>query len=92
MSSKRGKVKRTKHVLNVDSDVATSLARSIIDPNIVPAGRQLERTPPSKIERVTTHRHHSKPDDSPTSEKVVKDEPCGQVNKQKNNHAYTTEV
>lgn len=84
MSSKRGKWKRTKNAYQNNSDDSPSLARSIIDEhsNIVPAGRQLERTPPSKIERVTTHRHPSKPDDSPTSEK----EPCGQVNNQTNMH------
>jgi len=87
MSSKRGKLKHIKKVLNFDSP---SLTRSIINehPNIVPVGRQLERTPPAKIERVTTQRHPSKPDNSPTSEKVVKDEPCGQVNKQTDNWLF----
>uniref|UniRef100_A0A671TBG4 Proteoglycan 4-like n=1 Tax=Sinocyclocheilus anshuiensis TaxID=1608454 RepID=A0A671TBG4_9TELE len=79
MSSKGGRIKRTKNVRNLDSHDAPSLAQSIIDeqPNIIPAGRQLERTPPSKSERVTTS-PPSKPDGSPTSEQVVKDEPCGQ--------------
>uniref|UniRef100_A0A8C1DF15 Uncharacterized protein n=1 Tax=Cyprinus carpio carpio TaxID=630221 RepID=A0A8C1DF15_CYPCA len=74
MSSKAGRIKRTKNVRNLDS-----LAQSIIDehPNIIPAGRQLDRTPPSKMEGVTTS-PPSKPDGSPTSEEVVKDVPCGQ--------------
>uniref|UniRef100_A0A8C1MKZ8 Uncharacterized protein n=1 Tax=Cyprinus carpio TaxID=7962 RepID=A0A8C1MKZ8_CYPCA len=66
MSSKEG----TKNVRNLDSDVASSLTQSII-----------ERTPPSKSERVTTHQS-SKPDVYPTSEQVVKEEPCDQVNKE----------
>uniref|UniRef100_A0A8C1I0Q7 Uncharacterized protein n=1 Tax=Cyprinus carpio carpio TaxID=630221 RepID=A0A8C1I0Q7_CYPCA len=66
MSSKEG----TKNVRNLDSDDASSLTQSII-----------ERTPPSKSERVTTHQS-SKPDTYPTSEQVVKDEPCDQVNKE----------
>uniref|UniRef100_A0A673GHZ8 WD repeat-containing protein 44-like n=1 Tax=Sinocyclocheilus rhinocerous TaxID=307959 RepID=A0A673GHZ8_9TELE len=79
MSSKEGRIKRTKNVRNLDADDAPSLTQSIIDehPNIIPAGRQLERTPPSESERVTTHQP-SEPDASPTSEQVVKDEPCGQ--------------
>lgn len=83
MSSKAGRIKRTKNVRNLDSHDAPSLAQSIIDeqPNIIPAGRQLDRTPPSKMEGVTTS-PPSKPDGSPTSEQVVKDVPCGQVNKQ----------
>uniref|UniRef100_A0A672PTG2 Uncharacterized protein n=1 Tax=Sinocyclocheilus grahami TaxID=75366 RepID=A0A672PTG2_SINGR len=40
-------------------------------------GRIKQRTPPSESERVTTHQP-SEPDSSPTSEQVVKDEPCGQ--------------
>ncbi len=56
MSSKGGRIKRSKNVRNLDSDDAPSLAQSILDeqPNIMPAGRQLEKTPPSKSERVTT--------------------------------------
>ncbi|XP_043078303.1 branchpoint-bridging protein [Puntigrus tetrazona] len=79
MSSKGSRSKRTKNVRDLESGDAPSLTLSIIDeqPNIIPAGRQLERTPPSKSERVTT-RPPSKPDGSPTSEQVVKDEPCGQ--------------
>uniref|UniRef100_A0A671K9S7 Transcriptional regulatory protein AlgP-like n=1 Tax=Sinocyclocheilus anshuiensis TaxID=1608454 RepID=A0A671K9S7_9TELE len=79
MSSKEGRIKRTKNVRNLDSDDAPSLTQSIIDehPNIIPAGRQLERTPPSESERVATHQP-SEPDASPTSEQVVTDEPCGQ--------------
>ncbi|XP_051764433.1 IgA FC receptor [Ctenopharyngodon idella] len=79
MSSMGGRIKRTKNVRNLDSDDAPSLARSIIEehPKIIPAGRQLDRTPPSKNERVTTYQP-SKPDGSPASQQVVKDEPCGQ--------------
>ncbi|XP_059425712.1 transcriptional regulatory protein AlgP isoform X2 [Carassius carassius] len=79
MSSKAGRIKRTKNVRNLDSHDAPSLAQSIIDeqPNIISAGRQLDRTPPSKSEGVTTS-PPSKPDGSPASEQVVKDEPCGQ--------------
>uniref|UniRef100_A0A8C1W106 Uncharacterized protein n=1 Tax=Cyprinus carpio TaxID=7962 RepID=A0A8C1W106_CYPCA len=66
MSSKEG----TKNVRNLDSDDASSLTQSIIDehPNII-------------HERVTTHQS-SKPDVYPTSEQVVKEEPCDQVNKE----------
>lgn len=85
MSSKRGRIKRTKNVRNLDSFDAASLAQSIIEEhsNIIPVGRQLERTPPSKSERVTIHQP-SKPNGSPTSGQVVKEELCGQVNKQTN--------
>ncbi|XP_050950158.1 transcriptional regulatory protein AlgP [Labeo rohita] len=79
MSSKRGRIKRTKNVRNLDSFDAASLAQSIIEEhsNIIPVGRQLERTPPSKSERVTIHQP-SKPNGSPTSGQVVKEELCGQ--------------
>ncbi|KAL1251090.1 hypothetical protein QQF64_018886 [Cirrhinus molitorella] len=79
MSSKGGRIKRTKNVRDLDSFDAPSLAQSIIaeHSNIIPAGRQLERTPPSKSERVTTYQF-IKPNGSPTSGQVVKDEPCGQ--------------
>ncbi|NP_001098414.1 uncharacterized protein LOC570187 isoform 2 [Danio rerio] len=80
MSSKRGKVKRTKNVRNLDLDDAPSLAQSIIEknhPNIIPAGRQLEGTPPCKSERITIHQL-SKPDASPTADQAVKDEPRAQ--------------
>ncbi|XP_073699802.1 uncharacterized protein [Garra rufa] len=79
MSSKGGRIKRTKNVRNLDSFDAASLAQSIIDEHsdTIPAGRQLERTPPSKSERVTTH-SFIEPNGSSTSGQVLKDEPCGQ--------------
>lgn len=81
MSSKGGRNKRNKKVRNVDAHDTPSLDRSIVDKrlNIIPAGRQLERTPPSKTERVSYQ--INKADDLTASQQVIKDEPCTQVNK-----------
>lgn len=79
MSSKGGRSKRTKNVRNLDAHDAPPLDRSIIDKrlNIIPAGRQLDRTPPSKTERVSEQ--INKAEDSTISQHVIKDEPCRQV-------------
>ncbi len=88
MSSKGGRIKRTKHLGNLDSDDAPSLIDE--QPNTMPAGRQFEKTTPSKSERVTTS--HPSKDGSPTSEQVVKDEPCGQVNKQTQRYQWAIRI
>ncbi|XP_057182284.1 proteoglycan 4 [Triplophysa rosa] len=78
MSSKGGRHKRTKNVRKLDAHDAPSLDQSIIDKrlNIIPEGRQLERTPPSKIESVSDQ--ITKAEDSTISQQVIKDEPCTQ--------------
>ncbi|XP_051549330.1 proteoglycan 4 [Myxocyprinus asiaticus] len=79
MSAKGGKNKRAKKVRHLDSNDAPSLSQSIIDKrlNIIPAGRQLERTPPPRSEIIRICQSNT-PDDTPASEHAVKDEPCAQ--------------
>ncbi|XP_051979672.1 proteoglycan 4 [Xyrauchen texanus] len=79
MSAKGVTDKRAKKVRHLDSNDAPSLSQSIIDKrlNIIPAGRQLDRTPPPRSE-ITTICQSNTPDDTPGSEQAVKDEPCAQ--------------
>lgn len=81
MSSKGGRNKRTKNARKLDAHDAPSLDQSIIDSrlNIIPGGRQLERTPPSKPENFSDQ--INKAEYSRISQQVIKEEPCIQVNK-----------
>ncbi|XP_056615331.1 uncharacterized protein si:dkeyp-34c12.1 [Triplophysa dalaica] len=76
MSSMGGRNKRTKNARKLDAHDAPSLDQSIIDKrlNIIPGGRQLERTPPSKTESVSDQIY--KAEYSTISRKVIKEEPC----------------